>query len=115
MVHSDRWKRRPPVLRYFSYRHALRTLAILHGYTVDPVLNLTFVMPMPKSWNDSKRVAMDTKPHQQKPDLDNLMKAFKDSLCEDDSFVHTYEDVKKVWGKEGAIIVKTTLVSKDSA
>lgn len=110
MVQSDKWgTKRPPVLRYFAYRDQLQLIAALHGYTVDPVLSMKFIMPMPESWSKSKKFTMDGQAHQQKPDLDNLVKAFKDSLCEDDSFVHTYRDISKVWGQEGAIVVKTQL------
>jgi Holliday junction resolvase RusA-like endonuclease len=61
---------------------------------------------MPPSWSKKKRVAMAGQPHKNKPDLDNLIKAFKDALCDDDSFVHTYEKMTKVWGEQGCILVQ---------
>jgi len=39
-------------------------------------------------------------------DLDNLIKGFKDALLIEDSHIHTYHNMKKVWGREGAIILK---------
>jgi len=60
---------------------------------------------MPKSWSKKKKEEMYCQPHKQRPDLDNLIKALQDCLCEEDSHIHTYLDVSKVWGKDGAIII----------
>jgi Holliday junction resolvase RusA-like endonuclease len=60
---------------------------------------------MPNSWSKKKKAEFNGKPHQQKPDLDNLIKAFKDALCEDDSYVHTYERMRKIWGEEDYILI----------
>jgi Holliday junction resolvase RusA-like endonuclease len=60
---------------------------------------------MPKSWSNKKKKEMDGQPHRVKPDLDNIVKAFKDSLCEDDSFIHTYQNVRKIWGEKGCILI----------
>jgi Holliday junction resolvase RusA-like endonuclease len=60
---------------------------------------------MPKSWSKKKRNELNGKPHTQRPDLDNLIKAFKDALCEDDSHVHTYYNMRKIWGEDGKIII----------
>ena len=35
-------------------------------------LDVSFIMPMPKSWSKKKRAAMDGKPHTARPDIDNL-------------------------------------------
>lgn len=105
MTRSDKWKTRPPVVRYRIYASSMKHYAAEAGYVVPDTLSITFVIPMPKSWSKKKREEMDGKPHQQKPDLDNLIKAFKDSLCADDSHVHTYGEMRKVWGVEGKILV----------
>jgi len=49
---------------------------------------------------------MEGKPHQQKPDIDNLQKAVQDSLCDDDSYIY---DVcaTKVWGIDGSVTIET--------
>ena len=49
---------------------------------------------------------MDGKPHQQKPDWDNLSKAWQDALCDDDSYVYDAH-CRKFWGRTGAIIDHT--------
>ncbi len=65
---------------------------------------ITFVMPMPKSWSKRKRAEMVGQPHQQKPDLDNLIKALLDACYQDDCEVWDLR-ATKVWGEEGAISV----------
>jgi Holliday junction resolvase RusA-like endonuclease len=105
MTQRDKWMKRPPVVRYHLYCQHLALLCNECNYKVEETLSLTFVLTMPKSWSNKKRLSMDGKPHQSKPDLDNLIKAFKDALCEDDSFVHTYEKITKVWGEQGCILV----------
>jgi len=69
---------------------------------------------MPQSWSKKKRAEMRGKPHQQRPDLDNLIKAFKDALCEDDSHVHTYFEMKKIWGDVGQILVNEKFVLENN-
>jgi Holliday junction resolvase RusA-like endonuclease len=99
--HAARW--RPDWMKYQQWKDDLRILSRL--YRPPAELSLTFTLPMPKSWSKKKRLEMDGQPHQQKPDLDNLIKAFKDALCEDDAYVHTYRNMHKVWGAEGSILV----------
>lgn len=45
---------------------------------------------------------MTGKPHQQKPDIDNLIKSVLDSLCENDAYIWQVS-ASKVWGDVGAI------------
>jgi Holliday junction resolvase RusA-like endonuclease len=104
--HSDAQKRqRPAVTRYYAFKDDLRSLIQVPDWGEDDVLSLTFIIPMPKSWPAKKRELMNGAPHMQKPDLDNLIKAFKDALFDDDSVVHTYGSMTKRWGDAGSIIV----------
>lgn len=48
---------------------------------------------------------MDGKPHQQKPDKDNLEKALLDAIFDDDSRIWDGR-VSKVWGATGMIRVR---------
>ena len=45
------------------------------------------------------------KPHQQRPDIDNLVKAVLDALCEDDSFVWNIEACK-LWSDKAGIDIE---------
>ncbi|MGD9600077.1 MAG: RusA family crossover junction endodeoxyribonuclease [Steroidobacteraceae bacterium] len=110
MTQRDSWKTPPRlcVAKYRAFKDELNIQAKKLNYVVTPVLSITFVFSMPKSWSKKKRLEMDGAPHQSTPDLDNIMKAFKDSLCENDSFVHTYRECKKIWGTQDQIIVFPT-------
>lgn len=48
---------------------------------------------------------MKGKPHQQTPDIDNLVKAIFDCLVENDSYIHTVY-AKKIWGEQGQIMIR---------
>jgi len=101
MVQSDKWRKRPCVLRYRAFKDDLRRYI-----TEVPVpLRITFILPMPESWSEKKKANHFHKPHQQKPDIDNLVKAFMDALLDDDSHVWSVK-AEKYWGKEGSICVK---------
>jgi Holliday junction resolvase RusA-like endonuclease len=99
-------RKHPPLSRY---RHYKRDLALLWLTTVGVLpscgLGLTFELPMPKSWSQKKRDRMTGQPHQQKPDLDNLLKAWADALYADDSRIWEYLHLRKRWAETGAIVV----------
>lgn len=59
---------------------------------------------MPKSWSNKKRNEMLGKPHQQKPDIDNLIKAVLDCLCKDDSYIWNVTALKQ-WDINGSITI----------
>ena len=103
MTKRDRWAQRPAVVRYFKYKDSLR--AAWGGREVPERLRLIFVMPMPKSWSNKRRLLMDGKPHQQKPDIDNLQKAVQDSLCLEDSFIYDVH-ATKFWGESGSVSIE---------
>ena len=78
---------------YTQYKHALGLmLKQCKFYSEKPLrLTLVFHMPIPKSLSKKKQNALDGTAHFKKPDLDNLVKAFKDGangvLYKDDSCV----------------------------
>jgi Holliday junction resolvase RusA-like endonuclease len=94
---------------YYAYCDALRWAAHQAHYMPGDVLSLSFVLPMPKSWSGKKREAMRGMPHQSRPDLSNLVKAFEDALFPEktggDSHIYEYRLVKKVWGDDGCILI----------
>ena len=101
MTRSDKWKKRDCVLRYLAFCDDVRFNKISlpeSGYHV------TFVLPMPQSWSKKKKAEMEGKPHQQKPDKDNLEKALLDAIFDDDCRIWDGR-VSKVWGKSGIIII----------
>jgi len=97
---------RPCVSRYWAYAKQMRLQANKMKYEVEPILSADFIMPMPKSWSKKKKALMNGKPHTQKPDLSNLIKAFEDVLCKNDSFIWSYKNCNKFWSETGKIIVR---------
>ena len=104
MVRSDKWRKRPVVLRYFDYRAQLQLQA--GTWVPEPhSMWLIFLLPMPESWTNKKKTDMRYAPHQQKPDKDNLEKGFLDAFGEDQ---HIWDGrVSKIWvpaGQEGILV-----------
>ena len=66
---------------------------------------ILFVLPLPPSWSEKKKIQMAEMPHQQTPDLDNLLKALFDAVFADDKAIWHYEAAKR-WGREGAIVIE---------
>ena len=115
MTRSDKWKtdinhpdpkkrQRLCVHKYFKFREELGWLCKKNNYTLGEKLNIVFVLPMPETWSNKKKAAMENEPHKNKPDLDNLCKAFADSFGKDDGFVYMI-NAAKYWGHKGSITI----------
>ncbi|MGJ7799988.1 RusA family crossover junction endodeoxyribonuclease, partial [Enterobacter hormaechei subsp. xiangfangensis] len=52
-----------------------------------------------------QRQQFDGKPHQSKPDFDNLVKALSDAIYEDDAHIWDAR-ITKLWGEVGQIIIR---------
>jgi len=100
MTQRDKWKKRPAVVRYYEYKDALNLL--VKG-PLPERLNVVFYIPMPSSWSKKKKAEMCLQPHKNKPDIDNLIKAFTDCLAVEDSYIHEVH-AWKIWDIEGKII-----------
>lgn len=102
MTQSDKWKKRLVVQRYRAYHDQLREM----GVTLEPGDAVTFWLSMPKSWSEKKRAEMAGAPHQQKPDLDNLLGGLLDGVLEEDKTFWMFGETKKLWtAKESRIII----------
>ena len=92
MTQSDKWKvgdkKRPSVAKYHDFRDQIKAKIKYYGNDLQfEEFEIGFYIPMPKSWSERKKQSMLGKPHQQRPDLDNYLKAWKDSVFEEDSVV----------------------------
>ncbi len=89
MTQSDKWRtpRRKCVQAYFDFRDVLRREVVIRNSVVPDELNTIFYIPMPKSWSEKKKRAMNDTPHRSKPDRDNLDKAVGDALFEEDGAI----------------------------
>jgi len=105
MTQRDKWVKRDCVERYYSFKDTIRLEARKQKFELSNCFKIVFVIPMPKSWSNKKRTEMYLRHHQQKPDIDNLLKAVMDSLLADDSCVY-HVDIRKWWGYEGKIIIE---------
>jgi len=102
MTQRDKWAKRPCVVKYFNFRNELNKtdISVNKGGTV-----LVFAMPIPKSKSKKKRLEMLHKPHDQKPDIDNLTKSVLDALFIEDKEVYNIT-AYKFWSEEPAIYVE---------
>ena len=103
MTRSDSWRARPAVLRYRQWCDMVR--AEVGSWTLPEAFRATFWMPMPASWSFRRREQTLGLPHQQRPDLDNLIKALMDALLVEDSAVWSI-GAEKRWSTEGRIEVE---------
>jgi len=106
MTKRDAWAKRPCVQRYWAFKDEIVRQAEEQGFTFpESHATIAFTIPMPKSWSKKKREQMNGQPHQQKPDLDNYVKAVFDSLLDEDCRVWHMSGVSKAWGEQGRISI----------
>jgi Holliday junction resolvase RusA-like endonuclease len=108
MTQRDKWLKPPreAVLKYRLHKKAMEDYAMITKFKLTEILDVDFYIPMPESWSKKKKESMCGKPHQNKPDLDNILKFIMDTLLpEGDQNVHTIV-AKKVWDYEGKIIFR---------
>ncbi len=101
MTRRDKWKKRPAVLRYMAFKDECRLNKVNLPFSGSSVI---FTLEMPKSWKKSKKLLMNGKPHQQTPDLDNLLKSLMDAVYGQDCTVYDVR-ITKLWGISGSISI----------
>ena len=113
MTQRDRWAKRQIVIDYFAFRDTVkqeieRLLALQNNNDKNKSweeLDISFFIPMPKSWSKKKRSEMAGTPHKQRPDLDNYIKGLLDALLEEDCKVWRVS-ARKIWvDTEGGITI----------
>ena len=102
MTQSDKWKKRPAVLKYRAFKDEVR-LKMKNTELHEKCI--IFRVPMPTSWSKKKRQEMDGQYHRQTPDLDNMIKALADALYTQDSVIACFR-AAKYWAQDGAIEVR---------
>ncbi len=103
MTQRDRWAKRPAVLRYWAFVEQIR---LANVKLPECGAEVTFFIPMPRTWIKKKKELHYGTPHQQRPDLSNLIKALEDSIYGEDSHIWHYADLRKVWSDIGAIKIE---------
>ncbi len=102
MTRADSWKKRPIVLKYWDFKDNIKNWAFQNNFRLGNEIYCVFHIPMPKSWSIKKKTQMIYADHQQRPDVDNLLKGLMDALLEEDSHIHTVY-ARKVWSDKGCI------------
>jgi Holliday junction resolvase RusA-like endonuclease len=83
--------------KYNKYKVDLCAEAKSKRFILPPVgASITFFIPVPKSWPQKKKTLHHGRFHQSKPDIDNLQKAFLDSLMAEDKQI-AHLEVQKRW------------------
>lgn len=83
---------------YNKYKVDLLAEAKSKGFVVPHQgLSIKFMLPVPPSWSKKKKKQYHMTLHTAKPDLDNLLKAFLDSLCVEDKYIAHYGELAKYW------------------
>lgn len=104
---ADAWKKREVVLHYYAYLDELRLK--FRNFNLGNSFEIKFGLPFPESYSQKKRKELLGRPHQLKPDLDNLIKAFSDGLRGsgeyNDSRIYNFA-ASKVWDEKGFIEIK---------
>lgn len=99
-------KHTPAAKAYHRWMEDLQKLGI---EIPDSGASIQFVMPIAKSRSKKDHLSMPGTPHQQRPDLSNLLKAVEDAARygkpKGDQTIWSYGKLSKVWGPRGYIIV----------
>ena len=112
MTQSDKWKKRPCVMRYRDWKDKAREAAgDLPPSESILCLNWLAVFSPPASWSKKKRAAAMGTLHRAKPDIDNICKAVLDSLFDEDKHIAAC-GVKKVWGEIERLEVEIVYVEE---
>lgn len=98
---ADKWKLRPPVVRYRRFADELRFM----NFSVESGDHISFYMLMPSNWSKKKKLSMENTPHRNKPDIDNLLKSVLDSVLTEDKHIWKIS-CAKYWSQIGKIIVE---------
>ncbi|MFS6814996.1 RusA family crossover junction endodeoxyribonuclease [Citrobacter meridianamericanus] len=94
MTCAEKWKKRLEDLRYRAFCGEVR----LRGVELpESGSHISFILPMPASWSKKKQAEFNGKPHQVKPDFDNMMKALIDAIYENDAHIWDAR-ASKAWG-----------------
>lgn len=99
---SDKWKKRPCVVRYRAFADECRLKKVKINDFGDTI---TFHIPMPESWSKKKKQKFNGQGHQSRPDIDNLTKALLDAVFTEDSSVWSISTYK-LWAYSGAIEIQ---------
>ncbi len=115
MTRADRWKKRPCVTRYWSWKDELNRQfdELYPDHTGTPIaLSWRAFIKIPKSWSKKKKEAMKGQPHRQKPDRDNIDKAILDALFSEDKTISSGL-IEKFWADDEGERIELAIVYEE--
>ena len=82
--------------KYNDYKESVYALALQQHFKLpDQGANITFFIPVPNSWPPWKKELMHMTLHRARPDCDNLIKGFFDSLFREDKTIGQFSASKQ--------------------
>lgn len=106
---ADVWKKRPAVLKYRAFADLARECAGTKLKNILPdKIEIDVTIAMPASWSKKKRADMLHKPHRQRPDSSNILKAVEDALWKDEDSMIWSVSLEKMWGEKNHTTVTVT-------
>lgn len=108
MTQSDRWKKRPAVLRYRASCDELR----LRGARLPHQYIVIIFRAMPASWSAAQRSAFDGTPCTSKPDISNFLKSVEDALHKQDQHIYDGRG-RKLWAQGDRLVILNALFTTD--
>ena len=103
MTRFSKWNKRS--VKYTEYKQFIQLMVKKERFVPSDRLGIIFYIPMAKSWTKKKSNKMLGSPHQQRPDLDNYVKAILDSLFQYCGGDHAVCEIRaaKYWDRKGVI------------
>lgn len=103
-------------MRYRAFKDLAKAAASEADIPYECPLMLDWVahIPVPKSWSKKKKAEHIGKPHQAKPDRDNIDKGVLDALFKEDSGIAGGTIIKK-WCPEGEGRIEITCHYEDES
>lgn len=105
MTQSDKWRKRKCVIAYFDYKDEIRRQAEEQGFELENGMKFYFYIPIYESWSAKRKKENLNQLCLQKPDLDNLLKAFWDACTNKDEAIAYIKEAKKFWSDSPRIEV----------
>jgi Holliday junction resolvase RusA-like endonuclease len=82
--------------KYNDYKESVAALCRQQRFSIpEQNVHMIFYIPVPKTWKEYKKKEMHMKLHQQKPDIDNLVKAVFDSVFSEDKYIADFRATKR--------------------